>query len=170
VHDVRSLTVRWRRGDKLPDDARSALGLGPRERVLAAARLADGGWVAATEHALAGPGWRIEWADVAHAQWIDEESVLVLDPVPGTFPARRVPLVEPGRLPETVHERVMASIVVSRRVAVPGGWVRVVGRHDASGGLGWQVVPDRGVNLDDPDVRRVVDAALALLRAELDIA
>jgi hypothetical protein len=160
--------VRWPRREKLPDDARSALGLGPRERVLAASHLADDSWVAATEHALVGPGWRIDWADVAHAQWIDEDRVLVLDPVPGTFEARRVPLAEPGKLPETVHERVMASIVVSRRVAVRGGFVRVVGRHDASGELVWQVVPDRGVDVEDSDVRRVVDAALAQLRAELD--
>lgn len=169
AHDVRSLTVRWRRGERLPDDARPALDLGPRERVLAAARQADGGWVAATERALVGAGWRVPWAEVAHAQWLDEDGVLILDPVPGTFEARRVPLVEPGLLPEAVHERVMASIVVSRRVAVRGGWVRVVARHDPSGGLAWQVVPDRGVDPDAADVRLVLDAALAALRAELGL-
>jgi len=143
------------------------LGLQPRERVLAAARQDDEAWVAATERALVGPGWRVEWSDVALAGWLDEESVLVLDPVPGTFTARRVPLAHPGRLPEAVRERVMASIVVSRRVAVPGGWLRVVGRRGASGQLSWQVVPDLGVDGDDPDVRRVVDAALAQLQAEI---
>jgi hypothetical protein len=136
--------------------------------VLAATPLSEGTWVAATEDALIGPGWRIQWVDVAHAQWIDEERVLVLDPVPGTFEARRVLLADPGQLPETVHERVMASIVVSRRVAVRSGFVRLVGRHDASGELLWQVVPDRGVDMQDSDVRRVVDAALTQLRAELD--
>jgi hypothetical protein len=160
--------VRWRRGEKLPDDARPALGLERRERVLAAARQADGRWVAATERALVGAGWRVPWAEVAHAQWLDEDGVLVLDPVPGTFEARRVPLVEPGLLPEAVHERVMASIVLSRRVAVPGGWVRVVARQNAAGGLAWQVVPDRGVDPDAAAVRAVLDVALAQLRAELD--
>lgn len=159
--------MRWRSGDKLPDDARAALGLEPGERPLAAARQGDGGWVAATERALVGPGWRIEWTDVGHAQWLDEESVLLLDPVPGTFPPRRVPLDDPGRLPETVRERVMASIVVSRRVAVPGGWVRVVGRRGASDLLAWQVVPEPGVDGEDPDVRRVVDATVAQLSSEL---
>lgn len=135
--------------------------------MLAAARADDGDWVAATEHALAGPGWRVDWADVAHAQWLDEESALMLDPVPGAFAPRRVALAEPGRLPEAVRERVMASIVVSRRVAVPGGWTRVVGRRVASGQLAWQVVPEAGVDPSADDVRRVVDAAVAQLRAEL---
>lgn len=135
--------------------------------MLAAARLADQGWLVATEHSLVASGWRVEWSDVAHAQWLVEESVLVLDPVPGTFPPRRLPLAEPGRLPEAVHERVMASIVVSRRVAVPGGWVRVVGRRGLAGGLVWQTVPGAGVDIADPDVRRVADGALDRLRTEM---
>jgi hypothetical protein len=160
--------VRWRRGDRLPVDARAALGLEAREQVIAAAPLTGGGWAAATAQALVGPGWRVEWADVAHAKWLAEDATLVLDPVPGTFPPLRVRLAEPGRVPETVHERVMASIVVSRRVPVPGGSVRVVGRRTDGGGLTWQLVPD-GVDVDDPEVRPVVDAALAGLRAELEV-
>lgn len=146
------------------------MGLQPGERVLAASRQAAESWVAATGRALVGSGWRIAWSDVAHAQWLDEESVLVLDPVPGAFAPRRVPLAEPGRLPEVVRERVMASIVVSRRVAVPGGWTRVVGRHSASGDLAWQVVLEADVDGDNPDVRRVVDAAITQLTAELGLA
>lgn len=135
--------------------------------MLAAAPGEGSTWVAATEHALVGVGWRVWWADVAQAQWLDEEFVLALDPVPGAFAARRVRLREPGRLPEAVHERVMASIVVSRRVAVPGGWVRVLGRRDSSGGLVWQSVPDARVDLGDVRVAQAVDAALAGLRAEM---
>lgn len=161
--------MRWRRGDGLPDDARVDLGLRPRERVLAAARSTHDGWLAATDHALVAAGWRVEWSDVAHAQWLADEAVLALDPVPDTFPPRRLRVPEPGRLPEAVHERVMASIVVSRRVAVRGGFVRVVGRRAAepSGALVWQTVPGAGVDLSDPDVRQAVDGLLASLRAEL---
>lgn len=146
------------------------LGLRPRERVLAAARSTEDGWLAATDHALVAAGWRVDWSDVAHAQWLVDESVLVLDPVPATFPPRRLLITQPGRLPEAVHERVMASIVVSRRVAVRGGFVRVVGRHGPSGGLVWQTVPGAGVDIGDPDVRRAVDGFLASLRAELGVA
>jgi hypothetical protein len=71
-------------------------------------------------------------------------------------------------VPETVHERVMASIVVSRRVARPGGGARLVARRgEGSGETVWQVVADEGVDLADPAVRDRVDAALADLQAEL---
>lgn len=145
------------------------LGLRPRERVLAAARSRDDGWLAATEHALVAAGWSVKWAEIAHAQWHADESVLALDPMPGTFPPRRLRLSRPGRLPEAVHERVMASIVVSRRVPVRGGFVRVVGRRTAEplGDLLWQTVPGADVDVSDPDVRRAVDASLIALRAEL---
>ena len=71
--------------------------------------------------------------------------------------------------PEAVHERVMASIVVSRRMPVRGGFVRVVGRRatEPTGALVWQTVPGAGVDLNDPDVRQAVDGFLAALRAEL---
>lgn len=152
----------------MPDDARAALGLQPGERVIAHGRRPDGAWVAATERALLGAGLRVEWTDVAHAQWLDEEQVLALDPVPGAGEPLRLSLPEPGRVPETVHERVMASIVVSRRVAAPGGGVRVVGRRAAgSEETIWQAVPDAGTDLADPQVRAVVDATVAQLADEL---
>ena len=62
----------------------------------------------------------------------------------------------------------MASIVLSRRVALPGGGARMVARRgDGSGETVWQVVVDEGVDLADPAVRDRVDAALADLQAEL---
>lgn len=143
------------------------LDLLPRERVLVAAQDRAGDWVAATDRALVTADRRLPWADVGHAQWLDEELVLVVEPVDPTSPALRLRLADPGRLPETVHERVMASIVVSRRVAVPGGSVRVVGRDGGDGDLLWQVVADAGVDAAAPDVRSAADAAVAALRAEL---
>jgi hypothetical protein len=103
-----------------------------------------------------------------HAQWYDEEQVLAVDLLPGGEPSYRLAVADPGRVPETVHERVMASIVLSRRVALPGGGARlVVRRGDGSGETVWQVVADEGVDLADPAVRDRVDAALADLQAEL---
>lgn len=163
--------ARWRRGERIPDDARARLGLRRGERLLAAARQGGGGWLATTPQALLVEGGpRVEWTDVAHAQWLDEDRVLVVDPVPGAFEPSRFHLPDPGRVPETVHERVVASIVVTRRLSVPSaGGVRVVGRRSHDGTLLWQVVPDPGVDGDDPVLRAAGDAMIAQLRAELGL-
>ena len=91
------------------------------ERVLTAGRATDDRWVVATDRALIDGTRRTPWTDVVHAQWYDEEQVLEVDLLPGDEPSYLLALAEPGRVPETVHERVMASIVLSRRVALPGG-------------------------------------------------
>ncbi len=160
--------MRLRRRSLLPDEARAALPLERGERVIAAARTTDGGWVVATARALVRAAGRTPWTDVAHAQWYDEELVLAVDPVPGAGSGLRLPLVEPGRVPETVHERVMASIVLTRRVALDGGGgVQLVARRTDGADLEWQVLPDAGTDLEHPAVRAQVDGALAVLRAEL---
>ena len=144
------------------------LDLLPRERTLAAVQDKAGAWVVATDRAIVTADRRLDWVDVGHAQWMDEEFVLFVDPVDPAAPTLRLALPEPGRLPETVHERVMASIVVSRRVPVPGGSVRVVGRDGGDGELRWQVIADGGVDAAAPDVRRAADLAVDDLRAELN--
>ena len=159
--------MRFRRADRLPDDVRAALPLRPGERVIAAARDDAEGWVVATDLALLAQDRRTPWTDVVHAQWHDEERALTLDLAPGAGPAVHVALADPGRVPEAVHERVMASIVLSRRVPLPGGGARVVARRGGSDETLWQVVPDAGTDLADPEVRTRVDAVLAELRSEL---
>jgi hypothetical protein len=161
--------VKLRRAIRLPDDARAALDLHPGERVIAIGRSPDGGWVVATGLALVSADGRTPWIDVAHAQWYDEQSVLAIDPVPGAGPARRIPLTEPGRIPETVHERVMASIVLSRVVPLAtGGSVRIVARRaDQESDTVWQVVPAPGTDLTAPGARDAADVAVATLAAEL---
>jgi hypothetical protein len=140
----------------------------PGERVIATARTRGDGWVVATERALLTVDGRTPWTDVEHAQWYADEQVMQVDPLPGFGRTLRLTLTEPGRLPETVRERVMASIVVSRRVPLPGGSARVVARRDAgSDELTWQVVPDAGTDLDGPGVREQVEVVLARLQDEL---
>jgi hypothetical protein len=159
--------VRFRRADRLPDDVRAGLPVQPGERVIATARDGAEGWVVATDQALLAQDRRTPWTDVVHAQWYDEEQVLTMDLAPGAGPAVHLVLAEPGRVPETVHERVMASIVLSRRVPMSAGGARVVARRGASDETLWQVVPDAGTDLADPAVRARVDAVLAELRSEL---
>jgi hypothetical protein len=165
---VKLSRVKLRRAT-LPDDARADLDLFPGERVLAIGRSPDEGWVVATGLALVSADGRTPWTDVAHAQWYDGESVLAIEQVPGAGAARRIHLAEPGRVPETVHERVMASIVLSRRVPLStGGSVRIVARRaDQTSDTVWQVVPEAGTDLTAAGVQEAADEAVAALAAEL---
>jgi hypothetical protein len=159
--------VRWRRSDRIPDEARAALELRPGERLLAAARTRDDRWFAATQRALVGDGRRLDWADIAHAQWSDEEDLLSVQPVDPRVTPLRLGLAEPGRLPETIRERVTASILLTRRVAVPGGTVNLVARDRGDREVNWQEVADGDVDLSAPEVRDVLEAHRSHLAGEL---
>lgn len=164
--------MRWNRRFELPADAREALGLQRRERVLAAARLADGSWAAATPNALLLVGLRLDWISTAHAEWDHESSTLQVQEMPtgGTDAAiHRLVLEAPGLLPEVVFERVTASIVASRHVPVQGrAGVRVVARRaPGQDDPVWQVVVDRGLDPADPRVDAANEAVIADLRREL---
>jgi hypothetical protein len=161
--------VRFRRGDRLPDDVRDSLPTEPGERVLAAGRGEDDSWVVATDRALVDGDRRTAWTDVTHAQWYDEDKVLAVDLLPGTGSSFRLRLTDPRMVPETVRERVMDSIVASRRLPLPGGGgARMVARRgEGSDEMIWQVIADAGTDLADSDTRARVDAALADLQAEL---
>lgn len=164
--------MRWTRQPGLPSAAREALPLRRGERVLASARLTDGSWVAATRDALLLPGCRVDWASVAHAEWSDGDAMLRVDQLgdaAGGQVTHELVVDEPGRLPETVRERVMASIVASRHVAIQGrAGVRVVARRaPGEEALVWQVVVDRGLDPGDPGVRAAGEAVIADLRRDL---
>jgi hypothetical protein len=166
--------MRLSRRLELPPDARDALPLHRRERVLAAARLIDGTWVAATQDGLLLPGRRLEWASVAHAEWADDGATLTVDELVtagGDRGTWRLVLDEPGRLPEVVRERVTASIVASRHTSVRGrAGVRVVARRArGSDELVWQVVVDRELDPADPGVQAASVAAIADLSRELGL-
>src|SRR5690606_18698608 len=98
---------------RLPAAARAALETEPGERVLAHAATAGGGYVVATDLALHLPGGpRLPWHLVEHVRW-DETGVVVT----GSDGARhRADVPEPGPLPETVKERVTATILATRHV------------------------------------------------------
>ena len=164
--------MRWNRRFELPADARSALGLQDRERVLAAARLTDGSWAAATPTALLRGGLRLDWVATAHAMWDHESSTLQVEEMrtgDGQGTTHFLALDVPGLLPEVVFERVTASIVASRHVPVQGraGLRVVVRRAPGQDELVWQVVHDRGLDETDPRVAEVRAAAITDLRREL---
>ncbi len=132
-----------------------------RERVLAGAGDA---WASERALLLRGPeGWtRLPWWQVLAAEWDDERGALR---VRTERDAYEVALPEPGLLPEAVRERVQASIVLSRHVAVQGRTgARIVARQvPGRSDLVWQVVPDPGLDVDDPRV------AVALARERDDL-
>jgi hypothetical protein len=166
--------MRWpRRTTHLPGDARATLDLARGERVLTAARVRGGGWVVATDQGLVAAGSRVAWSAATHAQWYDDASTLEvawLDDA-GERHDQSLALDEPGLLPETVHERVTATILLSRQLPLDGGQgVRVVARRQpGSDDVLWQVVPDAGVDAADPQVSARIDEAMRAMGAELGL-
>lgn len=150
----------------------------PGERVLAWATGPDGVAAGGTRDALlvrrpGDPDLRLPWQEVEAADWDAEAELLRVVEV-GTFglerPEHLLRLEEPARLLQLVRERVTASIVLQRHVAVHDGrGLTVLGRRAPSGrgGLAWFHRYDPGVDPDDPAVRRAADAATEAARAEV---
>jgi hypothetical protein len=144
------------------------------ERALAAATSAAGP-VVATDRRLLVPtpeGYHsIGWDRVDRAAWDGDAEVLVVaESAPLGSPRRehRLHVEQPRRLLDVVREQVTGSVVLTRQVPIDGSLgVRVTGRRRRDG-LTWVVAVDDGLRLDDPVIRRLVDAAVALVRAEVE--
>jgi hypothetical protein len=138
------------------------------ERVLAVAELGGGGHLVVTSRGLWLPsddGVRlVGWHLVSKASWqagaltvIEAQetetiggAVLLAD-----LPPRRLRLADPGRVPETVHARVEASIRSRHHRDLPGGGAWFVQRKvPGRDGVVLQVRPDPGT--DPAVVRQVV--------------
>lgn len=150
----------------------------PGERLLAWAE-GSGGVVYASTRAIYLPeagafgaqGWtRLPWTAVDRASW-EEPEVVVEARVDDSARRWRVDLAAPGRIPEVVRERVMASIVVSEHLELrEGAGARIVGRRsDVDAPIEWQITFDPGVDPEDPYLREAAVGALAELRDSLGI-
>lgn len=130
--------------------------------------LAVGGDAVATQSALylPGPGGtvRLPWERVEQVGWHD--GVLAVRETGGARYSVRI--ADPGSLPETVRERVTASVAVSTHVRLPGGGVRVVGRRAAAGDgtVHWTFVFDPGLDATDPGLRAQAEQALEEVRRQ----
>jgi hypothetical protein len=166
-----------RRRDRLPADVRAALGLPGSERPLSWAHdEVSGATVVATTHGLYAvdpAGTRTlarPWHLVDTGSWSADLFQLTVTWVDGTGADQWV-FREPTMLPETLRERVQASVVIAQQVELgPRRSARAVIRQDlTSGELVQQVVLGRGVRPGDPEVEEATSAALAYLREQVGL-
>jgi hypothetical protein len=169
------MAISLRRTEKLSPELRSAIELGSGERVLSWAReAASGATVVATNHrlyAVDAAGTRTlarPWHEVDGGTWSPELTQLTVTWVDGSRPSQWV-LGATSLVPETLRERVQASVVLAQRIELgPRRWAKAVLRQDlASGDLVEQVVLGRGVRADDVEMTARTDAALAYLREQV---
>jgi hypothetical protein len=153
--------MRFRLSRSLPSGLRPVLERG--EHILAHAATRDGSYVVATDRALHLPdGIRLPWERVEQAAWRDGWLHVRADG------EHHIRLTDPGSVPETVHERVTATIVVNHQATLPGGGhVRIVGRRPPRGDtVRWTFVFDAGLDPDDPALRTQAGSLLAALRRQ----
>jgi len=146
------------------------------EKPLAHGRSTDGSWVLGTRRFLVLLSTDLErtipWEQVEDAAWDQDTSRLEVTEI-GVYgeqrPAYAFEMEYPARLLQLVRERVTASIVLQRWVAVRGKQgLTVIGRRSPGGGaVTWMHAYDRGLVPDDPEVVAAADAALAAARAEI---
>ncbi|WP_328807707.1 hypothetical protein [Nonomuraea antri] len=128
----------------------------------------DEGYVVATTLALYLPDRsRVPYEEVDRASW-DEQG---LNLVTTDGERHTAPVAEPHLLPETLRERVNATIVVNKHVSLPGrGGVRLVARRPPGGEvLGWTFVFDEGLDPADPGLRAQAEQALEGVRRSMGV-
>ncbi|WP_329520023.1 hypothetical protein [Spirillospora sp. NBC_01491] len=162
--------MRLLRAARLPASVRDALALDRGERVLAHAPTRGGSFVVATTTALRLPSAEggftsVPWERVDQASWKD--GWLHVQETSGG-PEHHVRLTEPGSVPETVRERVTATVVLTHHARLPGGGgVRIAGRRPAEGGgVRWSFVFEAGLDPDDPGLRAHAEQILQDLRRQ----
>lgn len=163
----------------VPPEVVSQLDLLPGERVLTAVEDPGRQWQVATDQALhVGAGdsrRRIPWQRVDRATWDrDVERLGVVEVADFGQPQPRFDLDvgHSSRFLEVVRERVTASIVMSRYVAVTSSrGLKVVARRSPTGvgEVTWSFWLDVGLDPSDPVVRDVADRGLSEARAELGL-
>ncbi len=154
-------------------EKRPAIAVGPGERLLAWATTTDAAPVGGTRDALYLGAERIPWESIEAADWDSDTAVLLVSEV-GSWgemrPEHRLMIEEPGRLLELVRERVTASVVLQRHVAIEGRrGVRVIARRapGTASGISWIYEYDEGIDPHDRAVR--LAAAQALVGARVDL-
>lgn len=109
---------------------------------------------------------RLGWEQIERASY-DSGVLTVVLGVDLDEATLRVPVGDGRDLPVVVRDRVTASVIVDRFVALDGNvGVRVVGRRGPMGTIAWRAVLDPEL-ADDPAARAEAQLALAEVRAEV---
>jgi hypothetical protein len=157
----------------LPDEVRSQLDLGARERVLAWADDTKGRVVVASESALhlqrQPPDYtRLPWHQIDQARYDQGTLEVVLSPELDSA-MLRIPVGGSPDLPVAVRDRITASVVVDRFVELRGDvGVRIIGRRTDTAGVVWRLDLDPAL-ADDPGVVAEAQAMLDEVRREVSI-
>jgi hypothetical protein len=169
-----------RRRPSLAPDVAAAIGGERSDRPLAWAEDGQGATMVAGRHRLhvvrRTPGGGAEhvldrpWHLVDSGTWTGADISLTVTWVDRHQPTRLV-LPDPGLLPETLRERVQASVVLAETLDLGGRRsARVVVRRVlATDELVSQAVLGPGVRIDDPGVREEVLAGLARVREQVGL-
>lgn len=162
--------MRLLRANRLPAPVRDALAFERGERTLAFAPTRGGSYVVATSTALhlptpSGDFARLPWERVDQASWKD--GWLHVHETSGGA-EHHIRLAAPGSVPETVRERVTATVVVSQHARLPGGGtVRIAGRRPPGGDeVRWSFVFEGGLDPSDPGLRAQAEQLLEDLRRQ----
>ena len=156
----------------------AVLELAKGERVLAfAVDDNTGGYVVATNFALAvvtpDPGRvaRHRWLSVDAGSWEPETATLTVTWADGGRPGQWSFRDQPTLLPETLRERVQASVVLATRLTLGDRRTgRVAIRQDfATRELIAQTILGRYARAEDPEIQAHVQAALAHLRDQVGL-
>jgi hypothetical protein len=156
---------------RAPEEGRSPVSKGPSEEVESAAGRVPEERREERAARLEGP-LRLPWESVEDASWDRDGEELRVTGI-GDYgrprPTYALAMAEPADLLQLVRERVTASIVLQRRVAVRGRLgLTVIGRRSPAGGpISWMHAYDEGLDPADPQVATVADAALAHARSEV---
>jgi hypothetical protein len=161
----------WRTRSSVPPAALAGVELLADEHPLTAARLLDGSYAVATDRRLlipeAGGTRGIRWEQIAVATW--GEGVLNVRETGGSDGPGRTHILRLGdevELPQTVRERVQASIVISEHVALIGRKGALISGRRAPGSdaVSWTVTFDPGLDPHDPRLRAAADEQVERFR------
>ena len=163
---------------QLPPEVLAALDLPRGDRVLSFAtddnrggHLVASTWALSYVSAAGDLELRRPWHLVDAGSWQPEPATLTVTWVDGRRPGQWTFRDQQTLLPETLRERVQASVVLSTRLVLGERRTgRVAIRQDLSTReLVPQTVLARRVRADDPEVREQVEAALADLRDQVGL-
>jgi hypothetical protein len=160
----------------VPADVLERAGVPRGDKVLASAEAGDGSWLLGTRRSLvlvlASGVVTLPWEEVEDAAW-DQDSERLRVVGVGVYgeprPSYTFDMADPALLLQLLRERVMASIVLQRRVPVRDKLgLTVIGRRSPVGGpVTWMHAYDAGLDPDDPEVVAVADLALRQAQAEV---